>query len=166
MPAAQALELLHQGLLRGHPGLEGGEKVFPLGAFHPGDVHFLHVGMDEDGLLDVAGVHLAAPELEFPVPAPEQVEKTIGVQPAEVPGEEPAVADSRGGLGFVPEKSVHQGRGLQRSEEHTSELQSPCNLVCRLLLEKKKKVKPDLCSQNTTVIEYTMEHVHVHVYCE
>src|SRR5256885_3090564 len=27
---------------------------------------------------------------------------------------------------------------LERSEEHTSELQSPCNLVCRLLLEKKK----------------------------
>src|SRR3989454_7572078 len=31
---------------------------------------------------------------------------------------------------------------VQRSEEHTSELQSPCNLVCRLLLEKKKKIKP------------------------
>src|SRR2546426_6277643 len=37
------------------------------------------------------------------------------------------------------------GRGVRqifhrlRSEEHTSELQSPCNLVCRLLLEKKKK---------------------------
>src|SRR5256885_10887882 len=30
-------------------------------------------------------------------------------------------------------------RALVRSEEHTSELQSPCNLVCRLLLEKKKK---------------------------
>src|SRR5256885_8671882 len=29
-------------------------------------------------------------------------------------------------------------RQHQRSEEHTSELQSPCNLVCRLLLEKKK----------------------------
>src|SRR5256885_10108705 len=29
---------------------------------------------------------------------------------------------------------------LQRSEEHTSELQSPCNLVCRLLLEKKKNI--------------------------
>src|SRR5256885_12215789 len=28
-----------------------------------------------------------------------------------------------------------------RSEEHTSELQSPCNLVCRLLLEKKKSIK-------------------------
>src|SRR5256885_4436176 len=30
-------------------------------------------------------------------------------------------------------------RTVCRSEEHTSELQSPCNLVCRLLLEKKKK---------------------------
>src|SRR5256885_5128583 len=30
---------------------------------------------------------------------------------------------------------------VSRSEEHTSELQSPCNLVCRLLLEKKKKRK-------------------------
>src|SRR5256885_3538735 len=30
-------------------------------------------------------------------------------------------------------------RVVDRSEEHTSELQSPCNLVCRLLLEKKKK---------------------------
>src|SRR5256885_11108002 len=34
------------------------------------------------------------------------------------------------------------GQGLgHRSEEHTSELQSPCNLVCRLLLEKKKKIQ-------------------------
>src|SRR5256885_9315034 len=31
---------------------------------------------------------------------------------------------------------IVKGRGI-RSEEHTSELQSPCNLVCRLLLEKK-----------------------------
>src|SRR2546426_5578314 len=35
-----------------------------------------------------------------------------------------------------------------RSEEHTSELQSPCNLVCRLLLEKKKKKRTT--SQCTT----------------
>src|SRR2546426_3045917 len=40
-------------------------------------------------------------------------------------------------------------RSLRRSEEHTSELQSPCNLVCRLLLEKKKKKK-------TTI--YTSRH--------
>src|SRR2546426_8432367 len=32
-----------------------------------------------------------------------------------------------------------QAGGNNRSEEHTSELQSPCNLVCRLLLEKKKE---------------------------
>src|SRR5574341_2501911 len=36
--------------------------------------------------------------------------------------------------------SAWQGR-TRRSEEHTSELQSPTNLVCRLLLEKKKKKK-------------------------
>src|SRR5205807_10207969 len=35
----------------------------------------------------------------------------------------------------------HLGSPHSRSEEHTSELQSPCNLVCRLLLEKKKKNK-------------------------
>src|SRR5256885_10792346 len=33
-------------------------------------------------------------------------------------------------------REVHQA--VERSEEHTSELQSPCNIVCRLLLEKKK----------------------------
>src|SRR2546426_7389958 len=41
------------------------------------------------------------------------------------------------------------GPGLRavarRSEEHTSELQSPCNLVCRLLLEKKKKKEANAC---------------------
>src|ERR1039457_3604368 len=35
-----------------------------------------------------------------------------------------------------------------RSEEHTSELQSPCNLVCRLLLEKKKKQKNKTTNTN------------------
>src|SRR2546426_9844382 len=38
-----------------------------------------------------------------------------------------------------PVRPVKQGQRTKRSEEHTSELQSPCNLVCRLLLEKKKK---------------------------
>src|SRR5688500_19718405 len=36
-------------------------------------------------------------------------------------------------------KTIAASRAFKRSEEHTSELQSPCNLVCRLLLEKKKK---------------------------
>src|SRR5688500_3715797 len=39
-------------------------------------------------------------------------------------------------LGRLFANDYHDGT---RSEEHTSELQSPCNLVCRLLLEKKKK---------------------------
>src|SRR2546426_4440459 len=43
---------------------------------------------------------------------------------------------------FWGSRSVHEDSSnirSSRSEEHTSELQSPCNLVCRLLLEKKKK---------------------------
>src|SRR5256885_4127482 len=36
------------------------------------------------------------------------------------------------------QKSLPTPQSPARSEEHTSELQSPCNLVCRLLLEKKK----------------------------
>src|SRR5256885_7679898 len=52
-----------------------------------------------------------------------------------------------------------------RSEEHTSELQSPCNLVCRLLLEKKKKTirrsVDDLCS----VILSTCERLTGRVLC-
>src|SRR5207248_11674923 len=39
----------------------------------------------------------------------------------------------------IREWSVLQSHSLNRSEEHTSELQSPYDLVCRLLLEKKKK---------------------------
>src|SRR5256885_6670233 len=47
----------------------------------------------------------------------------------------------------APRRRLHRSPSLERqrrtsmearSEEHTSELQSPCNLVCRLLLEKKK----------------------------
>src|SRR5256885_7484552 len=45
-----------------------------------------------------------------------------------------------------------------RSEEHTSELQSPCNLVCRLLLEKKKKTDRQhdkvLCSGKIALIHH------------
>src|SRR5256885_11974755 len=46
---------------------------------------------------------------------------------------------------------------LRRSEEHTSELQSPCNLVCRLLLEKKKKK----LLQYYTITPTTFDHTFV-----
>src|SRR5256885_9631852 len=42
----------------------------------------------------------------------------------------------------------------RRSEEHTSELQSPCNLVCRLLLEKKKKIYPSILHSMHPVHRY------------
>src|SRR5256885_16788484 len=52
----------------------------------------------------------------------------------------------RAGLGIL----AADRRVPTRSEEHTSELQSPCNLVCRLLLEKKKKehcvIRGNACS--------------------
>src|SRR2546426_7763925 len=55
----------------------------------------------------------------------------------------------------ILENEIRRTRGdleaesILRSEEHTSELQSPCNLVCRLLLEKKKKKKTGITDVNT-----------------
>src|SRR5256885_12187885 len=47
-----------------------------------------------------------------------------------------------------------------RSEEHTSELQSPCNLVCRLLLEKKKEIiGTSLAVSPTTVVSILQSYV-------
>src|SRR3989454_1775831 len=61
-------------------------------------------------------------------------------------GERPTVTDACLVLGWLDaarpladEVRLDPGAAERRSEEHTSELQSPCNLVCRLLLEKKKK---------------------------
>src|SRR2546426_331819 len=51
---------------------------------------------------------------------------------------EAATLRDAGDLHQVPQLEDRDRDRLPRSEEHTSELQSPCNLVCRLLLEKKK----------------------------
>src|SRR5256885_15946452 len=49
-------------------------------------------------------------------------------------------APRKGGPASLRRRGGRSGQDPgSRSEEHTSELQSPCNLVCRLLLEKKKK---------------------------
>src|SRR2546426_7406087 len=55
-----------------------------------------------------------------------------------------------GEVGQDHPREEHPGR-LTRSEEHTSELQSPCNLVCRLLLEKKKKNLINLSGDNKVI---------------
>src|SRR2546426_4078211 len=49
-----------------------------------------------------------------------------------------ACAKCSGALSLVTSTAARRMTSADRSEEHTSELQSPCNLVCRLLLEKKK----------------------------
>src|SRR2546426_3618215 len=53
-------------------------------------------------------------------------------------GSRRAVDATLGGGGHAALLVAAGAQELARSEEHTSELQSPCNLVCRLLLEKKK----------------------------
>src|SRR2546426_9171676 len=50
-----------------------------------------------------------------------------------------SIDDALALLGIAQSAIVVIAMEQERSEEHTSELQSPCNLVCRLLLEKKKK---------------------------
>src|SRR5256885_11287024 len=59
---------------------------------------------------------------------------------------------------FSISKTSYQGRVTRwrRSEEHTSELQSPCNLVCRLLLEKKKKKNETSSTPRTPDNLYTV----------
>src|SRR5256885_8697914 len=51
---------------------------------------------------------------------------------------------------------THSAASPWRSEEHTSELQSPCNLVCRLLLEKKKQSR-----QPPRLLRRHREHTHI-----
>src|SRR5258706_4053447 len=62
----------------------------------------------------------------------------------------PRGSPSRGGGGSDPARApVHESGRPARSEEHTSELQSLTNLVCRLLLAKKKKYN----SRNSMALE-------------
>src|SRR2546426_415697 len=62
---------------------------------------------------------------------------------------------SSAGLPHHPSCGDCPGGVATRSEEHTSELQSPCNLVCRLLLEKKKKKNKKHSAQQTEPNELT-----------
>src|SRR5256885_5566191 len=73
--------------------------------------------------------------LRIPLRAPAAGARAIGVRAASA-RLSPAGRPRRPGHHGRPR---HRHRPVPRSEEHTSELQSPCNLVCRLLLEKKKK---------------------------
>src|SRR5258708_19504621 len=69
----------------------------------------------------------------------------------DIPGETPAPANHRGPLLSRLAGCADWCWSEKRSEEHTSELQSPDHLVCRLLLEKKNKNTTD--PQETTLIQ-------------
>src|SRR2546426_4984566 len=62
-------------------------------------------------------------------------------------------------------RAVEHGAGGERrlrSEEHTSELQSPCNLVCRLLLEKKKKAIRGSFMEGSRLVEHIATNQRAH----
>src|SRR3989454_5801040 len=63
---------------------------------------------------------------------------------------EPSLAGPRRPQDRVSLRDLPRNFQLARSEEHTSELQSPCNFVCRLLLEKKKNNSADVPTDAST----------------
>src|SRR5438552_13444439 len=65
---------------------------------------------------------------------------------------------------FNPNRSVLSAPIVVRSEEHTSELQSPDHLVCRLLLEKKKKKKEKQITSTKLIPLYTMRLITIVTY--
>src|SRR5256885_3174378 len=70
----------------------------------------------------------------------------------------PAVHSPEAAVGTAHVPELHRQDHL-RSEEHTSELQSPCNLVCRLLLEKKKKkIRRSTNTVKATELTYAVLH--------
>src|SRR5256885_10507841 len=95
----------------------------------------------EDGIRDykVTGVQTCA----LPISSPAKRGTVPASKPS--PGVSPSSPHSKSSCsptqmprnGFFDAASTTASRAPLRSEEHTSELQSPCNLVCRLLLEKK-----------------------------
>src|SRR5256885_4895946 len=80
----------------------------------------------------------------FPSPPLSRSHKSAATATAEPELEPDGVRFSAWGFSVWPPRALQpleecvERKLAHRSEEHTSELQSPCNLVCRLLLEKKK----------------------------
>src|SRR3712207_7427811 len=77
-------------------------------------------------------------------PTRRQAARRLGAQPLLGRPRGPAPGVVPRGLRLGRDARRRGARGVLRSEEHTSELQSRQYLVCRLLLEKKKKKKTDL----------------------
>src|SRR2546426_5761604 len=105
-------------------------------------ISFFFFFQAEDGIRDykVTGVQTCA--LPISTPAGASLASEVRVPRADggaVLGGCRRESDAGGGRAGSAGRALSTAvRGPDRSEEHTSELQSPCNLVCRLLLEKKK----------------------------
>src|SRR5258708_28786613 len=78
--------------------------------------------------------------------------RSLDVDPADV--QEGQARDVRAPLSGGPARQSEASGDHHRSEEHTSELQSPDHLVCRLLLEKKKNIRSTIQSK-AQAIPYT-----------
>src|ERR1022692_5012573 len=79
--------------------------------------------------------------------------KVTGVQTCALP-----IYASLKCAGEITNRTAQSGLCVYRSEEHTSELQSPCNLVCRLLLEKNTTlmfVAPPKFATITVIVRFT-----------
>src|SRR2546430_11483916 len=81
--------------------------------------------------LDLPGLDPESPHFDLVIDPPQALETSVGKPTCQIP----RAVHPRPGL---PGEGVRHE--LLRSEEHTSELQSQSNLVCRLLLEKKKNI--------------------------
>src|SRR5256885_2440444 len=147
----------HLGIDKAHLcGLSmGGYATLCVGIKYPGRALSLTMAGtgsgSERGVLDEFRAAARATAAEYDKAGSDGVAKTYGMGPSRIPFE---VKDPRGYREFYDQFASHSAMGAantlrgyqvgrpplyefeaERSEEHTSELQSPCNLVCRLLLE-------------------------------
>src|SRR5690242_15197074 len=116
--------------------MENLQPVRELTTMGPGSARIVASGGDlPDGAFAVPGAGSPGQAKRFVLAAAAGVALAVGAVTGTSAAHAAAVVSAR------PAAAVHAHHPRLRSEEHTSELQSHVNLVCRLLLEKKKKKK-------------------------
>src|SRR5256885_3976866 len=104
-------------------------------------IYFFFFFQAEDGIRDykVTGVQTCALPISMARLAKSRCEQPLKLVVSTSPVLPSAIPESEVPRTFLLSEAFQARFACFRSEEHTSELQSPCNLVCRLLLEKKNK---------------------------